>query len=216
MQYLSQRLASQPAPTPEGTRSAGALAAPQRERILDATEELIGESGRARTSIEAIVARAGVSTVTFYEHFADKEACFVAAFDRAVEETAEALTAAAASAGEAGGGWLDRARAVLSVLLATIDAAPDRARLCLREAPSGSPALRARYEAAVDRAAAELRRGRLLDTAPRDLPETLEEAAVGSVAWLLRERLERGGAEEADHLLPRLTEVALDPYRARA
>ncbi|HEX2095878.1 MAG TPA: helix-turn-helix domain-containing protein [Solirubrobacterales bacterium] len=187
----------------------------QRNRILDAAERLIGEGGCAATSIEAIVARAGVSTVTFYEHFADKEACFVAALDRAVEEGAEALGAAAAAAGEAGGGWLDRARAALSALLAAIETEPDRARLCLLEAPSGSPGLRARYEAAVDRAAAELRRGRLLDSAPRDLPDTLEEAAVGSVAWLLRERLERGGAGEAEDLLEQVTEVALDPFRGR-
>jgi len=208
MQYLSQRLASKPAGTGEGDPPAGTVAAQQRERLLDAAEGLIGERGCAGPSIEAIVKAARVSSVTFYEHFADKEACFVAAFDRAVVETGAVLHDAARGEGE----WSARVRAALRALLETVAAQPARARLCLVDAQTGGPALCARYETALDAAAVRLRRGRLLDSAPRGLPETVEEAAVGGIAWLLRQRVEAGRTDGIGELLPKLAEIALSPY----
>lgn len=208
MQYLSQRLASKPAKARGEAPPSGTLAAGQRERILDAAEQLIGERGCAGASIEAIVKAARVSSVTFYEHFEDKEACFVATFDRAVVETGAALYAARVG-GEV---WTEQVSGVLRALLATIAARPARARLCLLEAQTSGPTLRARYEATVDAVATQLRQGRLLDTAPRGLPDTVEEAAVGGLAWLLRQRVERGRIDGIEELLPKLTEIVVSPY----
>jgi AcrR family transcriptional regulator len=210
MQYLSQRLASKPARTRGGAPPSGTVAAGQRERILDASEQLIGERGCAGTSIEAIVKAAGVSSVTFYEHFEDKEACFVAAFDRAVVETGAVIREAALA--EVVGEWPEQVRAALRSLLDAIAAQPARARLCLVEAQSAGPALRGRYEATLDAAAAQLRRGRLLESAPRGLPDTVEEAAVGGIAWLLRQRVELAQTDAIEDLLPKLAEIALSPY----
>lgn len=214
MQYLSQRLASKPATKRDGEPPRGSLAAQQRARLLDATEGLIAEQGCAGTSIEAIVKAAGVSSITFYEHFDGKEECFVAAFDRGVEETTREL--ARAAAGEAPGGeersWPERFCSGLRALLATVAANRARARLCLVEAQAGGPALRARYEAVLDRVAAKLREGRELDTAPAGLPRTLEEATAGGLAWLLRERLERGEGDRVEDLYPKLVGIALAPY----
>lgn len=209
MQYLSQRLASKPARQRDETSPRGALRSPQRERLLDAAERLIAAGGIGAAPIEAIVKEAGVSTVTFYEHFEGKEECFVAAFDRAVEEFEVEL--------EEGFGreltWPERISTGLRLLLAAVAANPERARLCLVVSPSGGPALSARFESTLDRAARELRRGRELETAPGDLPETLEEATTGGVAWFLRERLERGdGSAEIEDLYPTLIDIALAPY----
>ncbi len=207
MQYLSQRLASKPAPKREGLPAEGALPARQRERILDAAERLIAAGGCAGTSIEAIVKAAGVSSVTFYEFFESKEACFVAVFDRAVE-------AAVAELRQAVPGdlpWPEQISTGLRALLAMVGAEPQRARVCLVEAQTGGPALSARFEAALDRVALKLREGRTLDTAPPQLPGTHEEATAGGLAWMLRERLERGeGGVES--LYPKLVEIALAPY----
>jgi AcrR family transcriptional regulator len=193
MQYLSQRLAAEPAGTRESSPPRGVLATSQRDRILDATEELIAERGSPETTIEAIVKVAGVSSVTFYEHFKDKEECFAAAFDRAVEELRAAIPAELS-----GPGW---ERQALAALLEAIDAEPARARLCFVEAQRGGPLLRARYEAALDAVAAEL-------------SDSLGQAIVGGLAWLLRERLELGGGEGVRDLLPRMSEIVLDPYLA--
>lgn len=213
MQYLSQRLASRPAPKRGKGPAPDVLAAPQRERILDAAERLIAEHGCIGTSIEAIVKAAGVSSATFYEFFADKEACFIAAFDRAVDEGAQELVRAAAG-DPAGGGlsWPEQIATGLRALIALIVAEPRRARLCLVEAQTGGPQLSSRFEAALDRVAVKLREGRALDTAPLDLPATHEEATAGTLAWLLRERLQASGAEELEALYPELIDIALAPY----
>jgi AcrR family transcriptional regulator len=207
MQYLSQRLASEPVSGRDAEPPRSTSATRQRERLLDATERLIAERGCAGTSIEAIVKAAGVSTITFYEHFQGKEECFVAAFDRAVEQGAGALRVAAAEPPT----WPERFCTGLRALLEAIEADPSRARLCLVEAQTGGPALSARFDLVLDRVARELREGRALDTAPATLPPTLEEATAGGLAWLLRERLERGG-EDVGALYPKLVDIALAPY----
>ena len=86
-------------------------------------------------------------------------------------------------------------------LLEAIDAEPARARLCFVEAQKGGPRMRARYEEALDAVAAEL-------------SDSLGQAIAGGLAWLLRERLELGGGEGVQGLLPRMTEIVLDPYLA--
>lgn len=191
MQYLSQRLAVESTETGEDRRPQGPVAVTQRQRILAATERLIAEKGCAGTTIEGIVKEAGVSSVTFYEHFKDKEECFVAAFDRAVEELRAAIPAELSGP--------ERAPDALAALLEAIDAEPARARLCFVEAQQGGPRLRARYEATLDAVAGEL-------------SDSLGQAIVGGLAWLLRERLELGGGEGVQGLLPRMTEIVLDPY----
>jgi AcrR family transcriptional regulator len=190
MQYLSQRLAAEAVRTRDAEPPRGVLAGSQRERILDATEQLIAEVGAPAASIEAIVKRAGVSSVTFYEHFRNKDECFVAAFDRAVEGLRAAVPARPADPEQ-----------VLAALLEAIDAEPARACLCFVEAQKGGPQLRARYEETLDAIAAEL-------------SDSLGQAIVGGLAWLVRERLELGGGEGVQGLLPRMTEIVLDPYLA--
>lgn len=213
MQYLSQRLASKPAPKRGRGPGREAIVSPQRERILDAAERLAAEKGVAGASIEAIVKAAGVSTVTFYEHFEGKEECFVAAFERGVEEGIEELSRAAAGDPAAGGlSWSEGLATGLRTLTRLIAAHPERARLCLVEAQTGGPELSVRFEAALDRVAGKLRQGRALETAPADLPPTHEEATAGALAWLLHERLERGGAEEVEAIYPELIDIALAPY----
>jgi len=191
----------------------GPVSPPQRERILDAVEHLVAERGCVGTSIEAIVKQAGVSSVTFYEFFDGKEECFVSTFDRAVEAAGVKLERAAEGDPAAGGlSWSEQVASGLRALTRLIVARPERARLCLVEAQLGGPELSLRFEALLDRVAAKLREGRALATAPPDLPSTHEEATAGSLAWLLRERIEAGEAEGLEKLYPELIDIALAPY----
>jgi AcrR family transcriptional regulator len=194
MQYLSQRLAAEPVRTRDEERPRGTTAGDQRQRLLDATEALIAEKGATRTTIEAIVKAAGVSSVTFYEHFRDKDECFVAAFERAVEE----LRAEVGEAVPAGAAWSEQVGAGLEALLTALDAEPARARLCFVEAQRGGREMAARYDAALDAVAAVL-------------DDSLGQAIAGGLAWLLRERLELGGEGSVRDLLPQMTDVVLAP-----
>jgi AcrR family transcriptional regulator len=197
MQYLSQRLAVESPEAREEERRRGPVAGGQRERLLAATERLVAEKGAAATTIEAIVKEAGVSSVTFYEHFKGKDDCFVAAFEQAAGELSEEVRRAI----PAGAERADRVRAGLAALLAAVDAEPARARLCFVEAQRGGPRLRARHDEALEAAAAEL-------------SDPLGQGIAGGLAWLLRERLELGGGGSVQDLLPRMTEVVLDPHPA--
>ncbi|GAB3458352.1 TetR/AcrR family transcriptional regulator [Actinophytocola sediminis] len=49
-----------------------------RQRLLDGLAESIAQHGYRNTTVAGIVRRARTSRRTFYEHFADKETCFIA------------------------------------------------------------------------------------------------------------------------------------------
>jgi AcrR family transcriptional regulator len=56
----------------------------QRGRLLDAMAEAVAEHGYGATTIAHVVSHAGVSRKTFYEHFRDKEHCFLAMYDTGI------------------------------------------------------------------------------------------------------------------------------------
>jgi AcrR family transcriptional regulator len=66
-------------PRPPATRKEAR--ANQRWRVLGAMAHLVGVEGYAQTSIARVIERAGVSRKAFYEHFSDKEDCFLAAYE---------------------------------------------------------------------------------------------------------------------------------------
>ncbi len=60
----------------------------QRARILAAMTEVAAERGAGNVTVAHVVSRSGVSRRTFYELFDDREACFLAAFDDALQRIA--------------------------------------------------------------------------------------------------------------------------------
>jgi len=65
-----------------------------RQRLLDALAASIAADGYRRTTVADIVRRARSSRRTFYQHFADKEACFVALLTAATTEMIREISAA--------------------------------------------------------------------------------------------------------------------------
>ena len=65
----------------------------QRGRMLRAMAEAVAEHGYAKTPVAEVLRRAGVSRETFYEHFANKEECFLAAYDAGVAIILAEMTA---------------------------------------------------------------------------------------------------------------------------
>jgi AcrR family transcriptional regulator len=62
-----------------------------RTRLLEAIAEAVAAKGYADTTIADIVAAAGVSRRTFYEHFATKAECFIALYEAASRNTLAVL-----------------------------------------------------------------------------------------------------------------------------
>lgn len=73
-----------------------------RGRLIAAMLELVAEQGCAATTVADVIARAGASRKTFYEHFEDKQACFLAAGEEASRQWVERARSAVASADDAG------------------------------------------------------------------------------------------------------------------
>lgn len=180
----------------------------QHERILAAMTEVAAERGYRKATIEAIVKRARVALSTFYEHFRDREECFLAAHD----ESVEAARAELAARVDRERPWPEQVATGLRALLEMAAAEPARAKLCLVETPAAGSAAVARHHAMLESVAAELREGRKLDERAARLPEGLEVAIAGGLAWLLHQRLVAGRDGELGALLPAMLQVTLTPY----
>jgi AcrR family transcriptional regulator len=186
-----------------------AAAADQRRRILAATAESISGRGYQETKLEDIVRAAKVGYKTFYKHYPDKEAAFLALLDEAIERTAGRVEAAYQ---REEGPWADRVGAALGALFEEVATHPEAARAVLVEAVAAGPAAAARHEAALKHLAPLLRPGRELNPRQAELPETLEETLAGGIAWVLGQRLTAGEADQLRGLLPETLEFVLRPY----
>jgi AcrR family transcriptional regulator len=122
-------------------KARGRPGAGQRERLLAGMTQAAARHGYKDASVARVVEQAGVSRATFYEHFADKEACFVAAFEAAAERIEVSIPRIEAESSPA-----VRAAQLLDELLANIVRDPAAARVLLLEALSGGPAARQAHE----------------------------------------------------------------------
>jgi AcrR family transcriptional regulator len=184
------------------------IEANQRNRLLAAALEVFTGRGYAASSIADVIKLAGVSRNTFYAHFADKEACFLAAYDVVVSW----LTERAGDAAHRADGWARVAVAVIDELTRLLAADPRLARLCTVEIfQAGSPAAR-RHRALTERLASALRDGREVGAGADELPAILDEVLVGGAISVLAEAVIIGEAERLAELGPELSEVLLFPY----
>jgi AcrR family transcriptional regulator len=84
-------------PLPRGRHKLApdAVRSSQRERLLRAVVECVAEYGFEATTVPMVVAAARVSSNAFYEFFADKADCFLAACDHVAAELLSELVALA-------------------------------------------------------------------------------------------------------------------------
>jgi AcrR family transcriptional regulator len=121
--------------TPHARRSrvvGGALG--QRARLVAAMGELVAEVGPAAVGVHHVCQRAGMSRRTFYDHFEDRDACFLDALreasGRLLAHVEEAVDAADPE-------WEARAVAATSALIGALDADRVLAQLCVVSALGG-------------------------------------------------------------------------------
>src|ERR1700733_9611038 len=93
----------------------------QRARMLSAAVEAIEENGYARLTVAQVISRAKVSRKTFYDLFVDREDCFLAVFERTLEQ----IKVRVAEAFDEETSWREGVRAGLAALLVFIDEEPE-------------------------------------------------------------------------------------------
>jgi len=184
------------------------IARSQRERLLDAAVRVAAEKGYGPMTLSDLTREAGVSRTTFYELFDDKEACFLAAYDRA----AEALVRRVATAFESEGEWPKRARAGLAALLEELAEEPDVARMALVDFGAAGPAAQRRHRAVLQRLTPFFDEGRDYAPGGRNLPANTSRMAIGAVAGLIGDALAEERAEDLPNLLSDVLFATLVPY----
>lgn len=113
----------------------------QSERLIESMTQVAARHGYGGASVARVVEAAGVSRATFYKYFADKEACFLAAFRQAAERIELDLPRVEAEYSPA-----LRPGELLDDLLANIARGPAAARILLVEALAGGPQARSAHE----------------------------------------------------------------------
>jgi AcrR family transcriptional regulator len=146
-----------------------------------AIADAVAAKGYAATSVADVIAIAGVSRRTFYEHFKDKEHCFLASYD----EGAKAIYDAMMRAAEGLEDWQQILDAVLTTWLEFLDADRAFTRAYMVEFWAAGEAARERWKRRRDRT------GELMKTlhklARKDDPsiapvsDTMVAAVVGGV-----------------------------------
>jgi len=199
---------------PSGTRKLPVelVRAIQRERLIAAMLDAAATHGYRDTKVQDVIERAGVSRPTFYEHFTNKDDCFLAAFDAGARRLRTRVSSAAA----AGESWREQVRFALAAVLAFAVAEPQTARTLIVEARAASgEAPRRRIELLDGFAACLDATARELLPHPPDRSPLTAAGVVGGVESVLYARLCRDEAEEVEALLPSLMYFAVLPYEGQ-
>jgi len=216
---------------PAAAGAVGATGATHRDRLVQAMITLVAERGYAAVTVADVVAAARVSKRTFYQHFSDREDCFLAAYVTAAEQPLARIAEAVAPVVEAAPdaetpSLADEVTAGTSAYLAALAEQPALTRTLLTEINGLGPrGWRVRREV-LDRFAEQLSvlialgaaRWAPSATGPaavpelagvRGLPRPTALALVGGINELVLDAVEDGRGDRLAELTPTVTELIL-------
>ncbi len=174
--------------------TATATATAPRDRLITGMAESIEDKGYRETTVADVVRIARTSRRTFYEHFADRDACFLALFEQTAERTIE-LVAGAVDPAEPWDQQIDRA---LDAYIESVTQRPALQLSFVRELPGLAGVGAVRQRAMLERFAQMLvdlvessRRGQP-ELRARPLPLDVAIIIVGGLRELLVISIEHG------------------------
>lgn len=209
---MSEPVPQKTRPLPRGRHAAApeVVRTSQRRRLVFAIADAVADSGYAAASVADVLKRAGVSRRTFYELFANKEDCFLAAYDAGVDAM---ITATDAAMAEAAPDWRLGIRAATDAHLAILAARPSSTIAFQIEVLGAGKTALARREAVHDRFAAQRKvlhsEMRELDPELPAIPDYRFRAAVGATSELITAHLIARGAETLPELVEAIVDVEL-------
>jgi len=142
-----------------------------RQRLIEAMIDVCAREGYAATSIADVIDTASASRSTFYEHFTDKDDCFLAALSQIADEVALGVrTAVGVGATAVGGGettgpqaadsaQADSAQGAVSALMAFAKDSPAAASVLFLESLAAGPEGLAIRDGLIDGVAEAIERG---------------------------------------------------------
>jgi AcrR family transcriptional regulator/DNA-binding MarR family transcriptional regulator len=178
--------------------------------------EIVEQLGMRALTVSEIVARAGISRRTFYEHFADRDEALVAA----VEEGLARAAACVVPAYRGQAGWREAMRAGLAGLLRFLDEEPAFGSLLIFEAHGrpleDSRGRSSRRSYAVAALLDAIDAGRELARAPAGLSRATAEGVLGGVLFILQARMHERRDRAMSELSGELMDVIVRPYLGSA
>jgi AcrR family transcriptional regulator len=136
-----------------------------RERLIDAMAASIEEKGYRTTVVADVVRLARTSRRNFYEHFEDRDACFLALFDAVNADLIEQI----AGAVQPDRPWEEQVDAAVAAYLDAVSSRPELWQSFLRELPALGHEGTARRRATIERFADLL--VTLVESSRREQPE---------------------------------------------
>jgi AcrR family transcriptional regulator len=181
---------------------------PKREKILEGMIEAVGAEGYDAASVRTVLDRTGLYRQAFYDNFADKDACYLAALSMGVERL-EAIAIRAAAGEES---WRGKLRAGLGALLDRFDDEPDFGRGVVVEVHAAGPEALARRAEAMKNAADFIDLARVEAGESEAPPQIAPEGIVAGIHAIVHSRLSTGATDGFRKLLPEFMYFAVLPY----
>jgi AcrR family transcriptional regulator len=184
---------------------AAKVAEHQRARLEGAMVEAVARHGFAGTTLGELVALAGVSKTTFYEHFDSKQDCFLATFDEIIDQATKRVSAAYREPGD----FRERLLAGLTSFMDLAVEEPAAASLAGVESLTLGAAGVAHRERGS--AAFEVMVRQSFDHSPSavEVSDLIVRAIVGGIRGVVYHRLRSGQVEQLPGLVSELVDWAL-------
>jgi AcrR family transcriptional regulator len=186
------------------------VATNQRMRLIEGMIDAIGEKGYAATTVSDVIRRAGVSRKAFYEHFANKEECFLATYDTIATVGRRGV----ATAFRRAQGLPDSVQAALAEVIELAIARPEALRVLMVEIGAAGPAGIERREQLVVRYEDILRENLGLPAGPGPIPNPILRGVVGGILHVIYTHLRRGERKQLRKRLPEIVNWALSYWPA--
>lgn len=157
----------------------------QRARLLSALFEVSAERGAGNVAVAHVVERAGVSRRTFYELFADRDECFLAALDDAITRASHHVL----DTYDPQARWAERVRTALVAVLEFLDVERGAGELLIVGSLGAGAEAIERRQRVLAQIIAVIDEGRSETKTGNTLPPLTAEGIVGGVLSVLHTRL---------------------------
>jgi len=183
----------------------------QRARLLGGAVAAVEELGWGGVSVASIASRARVSRKTFYDLFADRDACLL----EVLRDTGMLVQSELAAADLGERSWRERVRIGLWMILCFLEREPELARLCVVQSAFGGPVVARWRGEMLARLTGLVDEGRLQGVGAARVPGLTAEGVVGGVSAIVAKRI---AYEESliDLLNPLMAMIVLPYLGAKA
>jgi AcrR family transcriptional regulator len=175
---------------------------------LEAVLQVSGELGYEQIAVKHVIERGGTSRGTFYNHFDDKEDCFVQAYVEASEWLYRRLLTLASRQT----GWREGLRLGLAELLEFCANQPATAKALFIEAHAVGGEALAQHDRLLEQLAGVIDGAREESGPQTSPPATTSAFMVGAIEALITAKLSGGEAEKVPELLPGILHFVVMQY----